>query len=120
MQLYDYDDKMLVSDQTQLRLWDFFDHKEECPELVTVLEFNDREKLKMNAEQDKSAVAQIPQNKEEEDENEPIDCVKVNKVSEQHGDKKNVFFYVVSQRNKFKVYHGKLEPLVEGDISASK
>ena len=50
MQLYDYDDKMIVSDQTQLRLWDFFDHKEECPELVTVLEFNDREKLKMNAE----------------------------------------------------------------------
>ena len=38
MQLYDYDDKLIVADANQVRLWDFFDHKEEIPELVTVLE----------------------------------------------------------------------------------
>ena len=38
MLLYDNDDKLVVSDHKNIRLWDFFDHKEEVPELVTVLE----------------------------------------------------------------------------------
>ena len=38
MILYDLDDKFLVADSKQVRLWDFFNHKEEVPELVTVLE----------------------------------------------------------------------------------
>jgi len=87
MQLYDLDDKLLVADRQQLRLWDFFDHKEEIPELVTVLECP----LK-------------------------IEQVKVNKLAEENGEHKNVYYYVISSKDEFKVYHGRLELLLEGDI----
>ena len=31
MLLYDYDDKLIVADQEQLRIWDFHSHKQEVP-----------------------------------------------------------------------------------------
>lgn len=85
MILYDHDDKILVADKKQIRLWDYFCHKEEVPELVTVLDTP----LK-------------------------IECIKVNKFSEESGEKKGVFFYAVSYQNKFRVYFGRLELLIEG------
>jgi hypothetical protein len=36
--LYDYDEKLIVCDRQQLRLWNFQRRKEEIPQLVTVLE----------------------------------------------------------------------------------
>ena len=123
LQLYDDDDKLLASDLSAVRLWDFFDHKEEWPELVTVLEFNDPVLLRQKMIQqklNKSKTQLSLPGQDDKDENEPIDCVKVNKVCEDSGDKKNVFFYVVAQKNKFRVYHSRLEPLIEGDINPAK
>ena len=37
MLLYDKDDKLLVASDDEIRLWDFFDHKEEAPELLTMM-----------------------------------------------------------------------------------
>ena len=37
MLLYDKDDKLVVSSEDEIRLWDFFDHKEEAPELLTLM-----------------------------------------------------------------------------------
>ena len=68
-------------------MWDYFGHKEEVPELVTVLDTP----LK-------------------------IECIKVNKYSEESGEKKGVFFYAVSYLDKFRVYFGRLELLIEGYI----
>lgn len=34
--LYDADDKLVVASENEIRLWDFYDHKEEAPELITV------------------------------------------------------------------------------------
>jgi hypothetical protein len=36
MQLYDKDDKLCVANENEIRLWDFFDHKEEAPELISI------------------------------------------------------------------------------------
>ena len=36
--LYDKDDKLVVASEEQIRLWDFYDHKEEAPELITSLD----------------------------------------------------------------------------------
>jgi hypothetical protein len=58
MVLYDLDDKLLVADHSQIRLWNFEDNKEDIPELVTLLETKDK-----------------------------ISCVKVNKYSEETGDR---------------------------------
>ena len=38
MQLYEKDDKLAVASENEIRLWDFFDHKEEAPELLTMLQ----------------------------------------------------------------------------------
>ncbi len=43
-----------------------------------------------------------------------IECIKVNKYSEESGEKKGVFFYAVSFLNKFRDYFGRLELLIEG------
>lgn len=87
MIMYDFDDKLLVADSKQVRLWDFFNHKDEVPELVTVLE------------------APIK-----------VEHLKVNFQAEDTGDRKNVFYYIISCDDIFKVYHGRLELLLEGDI----
>ena len=34
--MYDADDKLVVASENEIRLWDFYDHKEEAPELITV------------------------------------------------------------------------------------
>ena len=36
MHLYDKDDKLLVANDEELRIWDFDDHKEEAPVLLTM------------------------------------------------------------------------------------
>ena len=35
MIMFDKDDKLLVANEKIIHLWDFFDHKEEAPELIT-------------------------------------------------------------------------------------
>ena len=89
--LYDFDDKLVAAQQDQVRLWDFFDHKEEVPELVTVLEAP----LK-------------------------IECIKVNKFAEQTGERKGEFYYVISARDEFKIYIGRMELLLEGNIDDNR
>ena len=78
---------MLVTDGQQVRLYDFFDHKDEKPEIVTVLE----SQLK-------------------------IDIIKVNKNAEEAGERKDIFYYVIACKEEFKVYTGRLEILFEGNI----
>lgn len=36
MSLYDKDDKLCVCSHNEIRLWDFFDHREEAPELISI------------------------------------------------------------------------------------
>jgi hypothetical protein len=36
MYLYDRDDKLCVASEGEIRLWDFFDHREEAPELISI------------------------------------------------------------------------------------
>lgn len=36
MKLYDKDDKLCVCSENEIRLWDFFDHREEAPELISI------------------------------------------------------------------------------------
>ena len=36
MHLYDRDDKLCVCSDNEIRLWDFFDHREEAPELISI------------------------------------------------------------------------------------
>lgn len=36
MKLYDKDDKLCVCNDNEIRLWDFFDHREEAPELISI------------------------------------------------------------------------------------
>jgi len=36
MLLYDKDDKLCVANENEIRLWDFFDHREEAPELISI------------------------------------------------------------------------------------
>lgn len=81
---------MVVSDHKNVRLWDFFDHKEEVPELVTVLE---------------SPIK--------------LDVLKVNKIAETHGERKDIFYYIIACQTEFKVYHGRLDVLLEGEIDDS-
>lgn len=70
-----------------MRLWDFFDQQDEVPELVTVLEAP----LK-------------------------IECLKVNLYAEDVGERQGEFYYVISARDVFKVYIGRMELILEGDI----
>lgn len=37
IKLYDQDDKLVVTSGNEIRLWDFYDHKEEAPELITAM-----------------------------------------------------------------------------------
>ena len=36
--LYDEDDKLLAADNKELRLWDFYEHREEAPQLISTIE----------------------------------------------------------------------------------
>ena len=38
MIMYDSDDKLLAASKQEVKLWDFYDHDEEAPELVTILQ----------------------------------------------------------------------------------
>lgn len=100
LQLYDNDDKLLVADSQQLRLWDFFDHKEEIPELVTVLE---------NRKGDDKSL--------ETESKFKVHLVKVNKQASIEGERRGVYYYITTNGSHFHVYHGRLELMLQGDIS---
>ena len=38
--MYDRDDKLVVTSGNEIRLWDFYDHKEEAPELITAMQLS--------------------------------------------------------------------------------
>jgi len=38
MIMYDFDDKLLACSAKEIRLWDFYDHVEEAPELVSLVQ----------------------------------------------------------------------------------
>ena len=40
IKLYDKDDKLIVASDNEIRLWDFYDHKEEAPELITAMQIS--------------------------------------------------------------------------------
>lgn len=101
MMLYDFDDKLIVSDKEQIRLWDFYDNKKEIPQLVTVLE----SPLKIESKVDVGK-------REKKD----VFCMKVNKFAEENGERKDVFYYIIALKDVFKVYIGRLDLLLEGDI----
>ena len=101
MMLYDFDDKLIVSDKEQIRLWDFYDNKKEIPQLVTVLE----SPLKIESKVDVGT-------REKKD----VFCMKVNKFAEENGERKDVFYYIIALKDVFKVYIGRLDLLLEGDI----
>lgn len=57
MILYDKDDKLLVANDKMIRLWDFYDHKEEAPELITSCESTLKvEKVFLNKSSGKSSI----------------------------------------------------------------
>ena len=87
MILFDYDDKLLVADNKQLRLWDFYDQQGVMPAMISMLE----SPLK-------------------------IEKVKVNKYAELSGDRKFVYYYAITCQDEFKVYHGRLELLISGNV----
>jgi len=45
-----------------------------------------------------------------------IDCLKVNKFCETHGERADVYYYVIACKDEFKVYHERLDVLLQGDI----
>ena len=45
-----------------------------------------------------------------------IDIIKVNKNAEDSGERKDIFYYVIACKEEFKVYTGRLEILIEGNI----
>ena len=45
-----------------------------------------------------------------------IECLKVNKVCEEEGERKGVYWFVISSKDEFRVYHGRLDVLLVGNI----
>ena len=45
--LYDKDDKLVVANSNEIRLWDFYDHSEEAPELITAMRLDEEEEFKV-------------------------------------------------------------------------
>ena len=45
-----------------------------------------------------------------------IECLKVNKVCEEEGERKDVYWFVISSKDEFKVYYGRLDVLLVGNI----
>ena len=77
--LYDKDDKLVVTSAKEIRLWDFYDHREEAPELITAEQISD-------------------------DDDFTVDRVFVNKNS-----KCGALFVLVTCGKKFILYTGRLE-----------
>ena len=42
MKLYDQDKRIITADQTTIKLWEFYNKKDEAPDLVTTLQSKDR------------------------------------------------------------------------------
>ena len=85
--LYDKDDKLVVSSENEIRLWDFYDHREEAPELITA--------------------EQLTQ--------DPEDFV-IEKVFINKNCKGQNTYVLTTCRNKFKLYAGKLDVKFEREL----
>ena len=85
MTLYDHDNRMMTSSEKEVRLWQFQEKDDDMkdsnklPSLVTVMETPAK-----------------------------IECLKVNKYPEKEGERAGVFYYVISEKDKFSVYIGRL------------
>jgi len=77
--LYDKDDKLVVTSAKEIRLWDFYDHREEAPELITAEQISDEDDF-------------------------TVDRVFVNKNS-----KCGALYVLLTCRSKFILYTGRLE-----------
>ena len=77
--MYDKDDKLVVTSPKEIRLWDFYDHREEAPELITAEQIGENDEF-------------------------TVDRVFINKNS-----KCAALFVLVSSKNKFILYTGRLE-----------
>lgn len=45
-----------------------------------------------------------------------IECLKVNKFPEKEGERAGVYYYVISEKDKFSVYIGRLQLFMKGDV----
>ena len=77
--LYDKDDKLVVTSGNEIRLWDFYDHKEEAPELITAMQLDTEVDFQ-------------------------VERVFINKNS-----RSSALFLLVTYKYKFVVYSGRLE-----------
>jgi len=85
MQLYDRDDKLVVASKNEIRVWDFWDHKEEAPQLITTLQLQ-----------------QAP-------EDFSVERIFINKNSPEASSKDYPLLVLVTFKNKFVLYSGRLE-----------
>lgn len=76
--MYDKDDKLLVANSNEIRLWDFYDHSEEAPELITAMQIDEEEEFK-------------------------VENVFINKNS-----KSLELYTLITCKNQFKLYSGRL------------
>ena len=81
--MYDADDKLVVASENEIRLWDFYDHKEEAPELITV-----------------EQMIQQPGQQE---------AFKIEKVFINKNSQSKILCVLVTCKNKFILYTGRLE-----------
>ena len=79
IQMYDKDDKLVAASAREIRLWDFYDHSEEAPELITCIQFAADDPFK-------------------------VDRIFINKNS-----RCGPLYVVATSRNRFVLYSGRLE-----------
>lgn len=77
--IYDKDDKLVVTSPKEIRLWDFYDHREEAPELITAEQLSEQDEFQ-------------------------VERVFINKNS-----KCTALFVLVTWKYKFILYTGRLE-----------
>ena len=90
MILYDRDDKLCVANEKMIRLWDFYELKDEAPELITACE-----------SQLKPDFVFVNKKTANSDKNSFRDC-----------------YVLVTQENLYVLYKGRLDRVFEGKIDA--
>ena len=103
--LYDRDDKLVVVNDHEIRLWDFYDHKEEAPELISAMQLP-------SGEED-FKVERIFINKNSKSFDDPVhkENVKKNKKSES-----DPLLVLVTCKSKFVLYSGRLTEKFSGEL----
>lgn len=102
--LFDRDDKLIVANSNEIRLWNFYDHSDEAPELITKKDFSDEEfkiehvfvnknskTFELSPDQKKILEKMRPEEQEKED----------NEVKP--------LFVLATCKNKFKLFNGRLK-----------